>query len=79
MAVSWGGPCIGCRGFADLDAELEQFAVDPGSAPGAMCPQKSIGGREFRPLHGALKDSELVAQRENLPLERSTAPKRDGK
>jgi hypothetical protein len=41
--------------------------------------QESIRGREFRPLHGALKDSELVVQRENLQLERSTAPKRGGK
>jgi hypothetical protein len=38
--------------------------------------QNIIGGHEFRPLHGALKDSELVAQRENLELERSTAAKR---
>jgi hypothetical protein len=127
-------------GFANLDAELEQFAADPGSAPRAdsrgsssesvrefpseppaarlamsnlpppekakalavptedcrsfhkedpglpilpdptePCPQESIRGRQFRPLHGALKDSELVAQRENLHLERSTAPRRGGK
>jgi hypothetical protein len=47
--------------------------------PTEPCPQESIRGRQFRPLHGALKDSELVAQRENLQLERSTAPKRGGK
>ena len=33
-------------------------------------PQQSIRCRQFRALHGALKDADLVAQRENLQLER---------
>src|SRR5262245_54494452 len=43
------------------------------------CPQKSICGRQLGPLHRALQDSDLVAQRKNLELERRTAPKRGGK
>ena len=38
-------------------------------------PQESIPGRQFRPIHGALQNSDLVAQRENLQLGRSTGPK----
>ena len=44
-----------------------------GTEPG---PQESIRGRQLRALHGALKNADLMAQRENLQLKRRTAPKR---
>jgi hypothetical protein len=67
-------PAEDCRSFPNEDPGLP-ILPDP-TEP---CPQESIRRREFRPLHGALKDSELVAQRENLQRECSTAPKRGGK
>ena len=40
------------------------------------CPQEPIRRRQLRPLHGALQDADLVAQRKNLQLKSRTAPKR---
>jgi hypothetical protein len=42
-------------------------------------PQQSISSRELRALHGTLKDSDLVAQSENLKLKRGTAAERGEK
>jgi hypothetical protein len=42
-------------------------------------PQQSIRWRQFRTLHGALKDADLVAQGKNLQLKRRTATKGGGK
>jgi hypothetical protein len=41
-------------------------------------PHRSIRWRQSLALYGALEHSELVAQRENLQLERGRAPKRSG-
>jgi hypothetical protein len=70
-AKAFAVPTEDCGGFHNEDPGLP-ILPDP-TEP---CPQESIRGRQFRPLHGALKDSKLVAQRDNLQLERSTAPKR---
>src|ERR1035437_5730102 len=122
-------------GFADLEAEFEQFSVDPRSTPERIVsahrtnqlanflrhawppwfpasnlpgpeqaealavpakhrrgadeedagapvlpdgrqpdPQKSISARQFRPLHGPLKNAELMPEGEDLKLKRRRAP-----
>lgn len=42
-------------------------------------PQKSIGPDEFRPLDRALQNTELMAECEDLQLQRRAAPERSGK
>ena len=37
-------------------------------------PQESISARQFRPLHGPLKNAELMEEGEDLKLKRRTAP-----
>jgi hypothetical protein len=44
-----------------------------GPNPGQPCPEKAIGGGQFRPLHRALEDGELVTQGEDLQLKGCTA------
>ena len=56
-----------------LQDECPKFPVLPRGRE--LGPQESIRRRQFGPLHGALQKSDLVAQRENLQLEHSTAPK----
>ena len=46
---------------------------------GQPCPEKPISGGQFRPLHRALKDAELVAQGEDLDLEGCSATERSPK
>jgi len=41
-------------------------------------PQEPICWRQFRAPHGSLQDADLMAQRENLQMRRSTAPKPGG-
>ena len=56
-----------------LDDERPGFPVPPsGREPG---PKESIRWRQFRALHRALQNADLVTQRENLQLECSAAPK----
>ena len=61
-------------GFDDENAGLP--VLPDGAEPD---PQQSIRFRQFRALHGALKDADLVPQRENLQLKRRTATERSGK
>ena len=63
-------PIKDCGGFDDEDPGLP--ILPDRTEP---CPQKTVRRRQLRPLNGALKDSDLVAQRENLQLQRSTAAK----
>jgi hypothetical protein len=42
-------------------------------------PQEPIRRHQFRALHRALENSDLMAQRENLKLQRRTTAKRGGK
>jgi hypothetical protein len=55
-----------------LDNEEARLPVTPDRAqPG---PQQSIGRCQFRSLDGALQHAELMAESEDLHLERRTAP-----
>jgi hypothetical protein len=55
-----------------LDEEKTGFPVPPDLAkPG---PEESIGWGELRPLHRALQNAELMAEGEDLQLQRRTAP-----
>jgi hypothetical protein len=57
------------RGFDDKDAGLP--VVPDRAQPG---PQQSIGRGQFRSFDGALQNTELMAESENLKLECRTAP-----
>ena len=61
-------------GFHDVDAGPP--IVPDGTEPG---PQESIDRRQLWAFHRALKDTDLVAQRQNLQLERGAAPERGRK
>jgi hypothetical protein len=57
------------RGLDDKDAGLP--VVPDRAQPG---PQQSIGRGQFRSFDGALENAELMAEREDLKLQRRTAP-----
>src|SRR5215831_3578837 len=57
------------RRFDDKDAGLP---VVPDSAQPS--PQESIGRSQFRSFDGALQNAELVAESQDLELQRRTAP-----
>jgi hypothetical protein len=55
--------------FDDKDAGMP--VVPDGAQPG---PEQSISGSQSRSLHGALEDAELMAESEDLKLQRRAAP-----
>ena len=57
------------RSFDDKDAGLP--VVPNGVQPG---PEQSISGSQFRSLDGALENAELMAESEDLKLQRRAAP-----
>ena len=57
------------RRFDDKDAGLP--VVPDGAQPG---PQQSIGRGQFRAFDGALQNAELMAESEDLKLQRRAAP-----
>ena len=56
-----------------LDDERPGFPVPPSSGEPGL--KEWIRWRQFRALHRALQNADLVTQRENLQLECSAAPK----
>ena len=69
QAKAFSVPADDGRSFDDKDAELP--AVPDGTQPG---PQQPIRRRQFRSLDGALENAELMAEREDLKLQRRPAP-----
>ena len=53
------------------DADAKSPVMPDRTEPG---PQESVRSCQLRPFHRALKDTDLVAKRKNLQLERRTAP-----
>jgi hypothetical protein len=49
--------------------------VPDGAQPG---PQKSIRSGELGPLHGAMKNAELMAERQDFKMQSCAAPQRGG-
>ena len=62
-------PADNGRRFDDKDAGLP--VVPDGAQPG---PQQSIGRGQFGSFDGALENAELMAESEDLKLQRRTAP-----
>ena len=69
QAKAFPVPANDGRGFDDTDAGLP---VVPGRAQPS--PQQSIRRGQFRSLDGALKNAELMAESEDLELQRRAAP-----
>jgi hypothetical protein len=65
---------------ADDGGGLDEEETGPPIAPhGAEpSPQKSIGRSQFRPLHRALQNAELVAERQDFQLQGGMAPEGGG-
>src|SRR5262249_2751186 len=69
QAKAFPMPADDGRGFDDKDAGLP--VAPDGAQPS---PQESIRRSQFRSLDGALQNAELMAEREDLQLQRRPAP-----
>jgi hypothetical protein len=55
-------------------ADKENFGAPVLPNGGQPDPQETISGRQFRPLHGSLKNAELMTEGEDFKLKRRPAP-----